>query len=492
MTEDEACVFLGFGFARIPSRCEYGSCSNIGLNADGQVHRNISAGIQISCAAAPAIARERLLPRGKNVRVDTSVEAMKEIVGDRLMASLELLAFGGAVSWERLSDLRRIDEWAWDQAVANWAYWRDVTFPAFRGSAFGTSFIKTTEAIVSQWEHVSMLSTARNHAIVEVIRFYFSLTSVARVGMLHDSTWMFLSDALREWPPVYRQHSAWREIASNSPDLVRVSEDIDRVSSPHEGESILEPMTRIALLMSQWTPSSSQALLEMQAIMSMCPRLTLLFTEADGQNVRSAQVIRVGVTLIDFCRRVVPFADLETSRAVLASVRHPGYDGVQVPASGSLTEAWWVHAPWAIGLGHRLSPLDRKAVATRILGATLMSAAWLLPIDDVPFQCIQFWDDTGSFAMALGRAIGIALLSGADLMSWRLEPSVARIMHKPGRLGISRLSEISMAARSSNPRIMAKFLEMVAGMDEVLDPGGHEMFTTSEWMRRFGPPETYY
>jgi hypothetical protein len=418
-------------------------------------------------------------------------------IRDKLLPRLQLLGFGGQVGWVELStQFRRLDEWIVNEAARDWGHWRDVTLPALMGFNIVKSLISVVKRIVFQWQHVSMLDLERNHAIVEVVQFYFRFASVTHMDVFDEALLVFLSDSVDRNPPRARDQNGWFKVPTDSAALLRVSDDIESLNRPHLGGSSLEDVTRIALLISQWTASSSQALLEGQLISSLCPNLTTLFNTLSVEGSSKAHLIRMGVTYIDFCRSSVPFADLAMSRAELASVLHPHSQGLDLPL-----ELPWVHVsgrnvPWPVGLGERFPAEELRDTAAATLRLTFRNVGWLNSIENSRFKRIMFFRNTGMEARTLGRAVGVAMLHGADLRDWALEPDLARLLHARRRNLAVSTNDVARVvgehAPSRQTDILEDFFEMTAGIDDVLSPGGHEMFTSAEWMDRFGPPETYF
>ena len=495
--ERDACIFVGFRFIRASSTCVDGVCVNLVQRPDKKIRRNTEFGSPVSCSSALELTQAFLRNHATEPINSASKGDMLLFIRDKLLPRLQLLGFGGQVGWVELStQFRRLDEWIVNEAARDWAHWRDVTLPALMGFNIVKSLVVIVKRIVFQWQHVSMLDLERNHAIVEVVQFYFRFASLTRMDVFDEPFLGFLSDSIDRNPPRARDGNGWFQVPTDTASLLRVSDDIESLNRPHWGGTSLEDLTRMALLISQWTASSSQALLEGQLISSLCSNLSTLFNTLSRDDSSMAHHIRVGVTFIDFCRPFLPFVDLALGRAALGSILHPDSRGLDFPLEFPWVQVSGRPVPWPVGLAERFPSEQLRAAAVRTLHRTLRNVGWLHSIENSRFKRLVFFRNTGMEARTLGRAMGVAMLHGADLRDWALEPEMARLLHARQRGQAGSTSDVARVvgehAPSRQTDILEDFFEMTAGIDDVLSPGGHEMFTSAEWMERFGPPETYF
>lgn len=498
MTVREACAFVGLRFANGPSSCTHGSCENLFQGPDRKLGRKAELGDPVSCSSAVEISQAFFRTRAEESKGPDSIDDLQLFIRDILLPQLKLLEFGGNVgSIDLWTNLNRVDEWVVNEAARDWPRWRDVTFPVFLASPNGQSLVRVVKEIVTQWKLVSLLDLERNHAIVEVARFYFRFASLTGIDDLEEPFLVFLSESIDQNPPRTRGEEGWLNVPTDSVSLLKVSDEIEELSSPsEEGSVLLMEMTRVALLISQWAPSSSQALLENQIITSLCPNLVDLFTEVNADIIEKAHLIRLGVTFVDFCKRSLPVEDLTPGRYALASVVHPHTFGLENRMDLSWIRETELQMPWVRELDQRLSAIERKGMTAAMLRATLNTVGQLRQVRTSRFNRIVFAGKTDTEARTLGRGMGLALLHGAHIRAWTLDPKLARLLHPHGRKQMSSLDDIARALGANRSRkrmkILKDFFAMTAGIDDVMHPGGYELFTLAKWMERFGPHGTYF
>ena len=484
VSNHEGCIFIGSRFALSPSHCGVdGFCLNIVRDADTQVRRSMVPGNRIACEEAAAVTRA-ILRADTSTHSRTSLAETTRIVQQHVIPELQVLNFGGGVAGNSIWwTLVLVDDWALREAGRDWPQWRRVIAPSFMASPTGVALMKLIKVAAVEWKFRSSIPAARNQAVVQLFRFYFRFVSLMGVQAFTDSFLMYLSDMVEE--------SSQMDVFTSSLALLNASVEIESLVDADGSVSVCstDTMRRVEQILSQPGPSSSRALLEVQIRTSLCPALSSLFLAVERS--KTERLIRFGVTLIDFCSSHVSFARLSSSRETLASILFRGHDGLSVPLRSSLLSISSYHQAWSLGVTRRLAPAPRALAATGILESTLDAIAALVPVADSAFQRISFRDDSLNSSRALGRAIGIALLHGGDLVHWRLEPRIARLLHKKTRARASTLGGIALVAQSGHEYTTEQFMHMTAGLDDVLNPGGHEMFTLSNWMIRFGPRPIY-
>ena len=484
VTNHEGCIFIGSRFALSPSHCGVdGFCLNIVRDSDTQVRRNKVPGERIACEEAAAVTHE-ILRADPSTRARTSQADTTRIVQEHVIPELEVFNFGGVAAGNNIWwALVLVDHWALNEAARDWRQWRNVVAPSFMASPTGVALMKLIKVAAVEWKFRSLIPAARNQAVVQLIRFYFRFVSLMGVHAFTDPFVMYLSDMVEE--------SSQMDVFTSSSALLSISVEIDSLVDAEGHVSVCSPdtMRRIDQILAQPGPSSSRALLEIQIRTSLCPALSSLFHAV----VRSEteRLIRFGVTLIDFCSSHISFASLSASRETLASILFRGREGLSIPLSSPLLSISSYHQSWSLGVTRRLAPAPRALAAAGILASTLSAIATLVPVPGSAFQRIFFRDDSLNSPRALGRAIGIALIHGADLVHWRLEPRIARLLHKQTRARVSSKAGIALVAQSGHEYTTEQFIQMTAGIDDVLNPGGHEMFTHDTWMRRFGHRPRY-
>lgn len=150
---------------------------------------------------------------------------------------------------------------------------------------------------------------------------------------------------------------------TDAESLVELSQDLDRLTDPRWADfPVVDDVRRFARLLSQWTPSSSQALLKKQIITSVCPGLDDLFSFAAKEQHANEHFTRSAVTFIDFCSSFTPLAQLAKIRAILASMPPLGGERITQPP-----------------------PISAMAAAAR-LESTRLSVAYFVPATNPEFQ----------------------------------------------------------------------------------------------------------
>lgn len=501
LNENDACFFLASRFANAPSACTDGVCSNIVKRSAGDIIRTSDDGARIACITAVEIVESFL--HGHTPPSLGPVSPLVEgerILREHVLPALELLSFGASVPLESLlTSLALFDAWALGEAARDWRRWRVFTASTLRANLGGAvSYFLTL--LMIKWPHVSMRAIETNRAIGAVIRFYFDFAALTGSHTFSEEYLSSLSNSIKDFPVMYRPkhrldaQSAFRPIAevpSESGAVLELSDDIELLSQPFSG-SADAPLSRIVSVISQWHPSSAQALLAEQIRTSLCPDLSFAFAAPSADPIDPWRQIKMGVTLIDFCSGYVPQSHLSMARRGLATKLHPGQDGMTVKVAGLIAALSASHQPWALGLSRDMSSQHCSAVSRAVLHLVLIDVAVVVPAVDSRFNRIHFKDNRLVSGRVVGRAIGLVLMHGAELEEWRFDPQLARLLHARQRHLLSDLAQITRAIGADDSDSMAQFLEVLVGVDDVLNPGGHDMFTAAEWMSRFGPPEIYY
>lgn len=490
LTGDQACFLLGYRFAHAASACVEGLCSNILETRTGHIVPSPGTGYPIACASAVGTANDFLRDHSSTCcRRDHAAQLARSEV----IPSLKLLVFGASVpSIALLAGLEKLDEWALREAARDWRQWRSVTVPAFFESPVGESLIEVVQIILARWQRASMLPNGANTSMVAVVQFVFDFTAITGRRIVPDVVAESLSDSIAAQPHMYGpDHRLGVRVSFTVPvsvpvdteALIEISRDIEYLSTVSAGPT-MHALNRLAILVSQWTLSSSQALLAEQIRSSLCSSLVTPFRLAATERVGSMRLIKTCVTLIDFCSGFAPLAALESARDVVASILHPADGGLSVASDNALAALSNDAQPWPLGLSRRLSVSQQRVAAAEILRTVLRAVAIFVRAEDLMFHRIVFLSTSFAAARALGRAIGLALLYGAGLAHWRLQPAVVQLLHARQRpLLADSMACITTAIGTEH---VAQFLQMAFGVDDVLSPGGHEIFTTTEWSRRFG------
>jgi hypothetical protein len=208
-------------------------------------------------------------------------------------------------------------------------------------------------------------------------------------------------------------------------------------------------------------------------------------------------VTRLGVSLLEICDETNTFEDLLSVRTLLAYVSRDDYfgqDGIAEPHPGTEIEfLFHDDQPWELGLSGSLGPERAKTIAENILKA-LLNAHVLLGNRETGVRFVKFTEIARGVGMrettqAFGRAIGLCLLHGGNLTGLPLPLDIIKALHPHNRLMMRTSEDVTAMLGGNSTGSVSVTLGIISGIEQTLGPGGAELFSELEWLKRFGIDE---
>ena len=494
----DACHFIGSRFARRPSICEAGFCSNISRTPSGVFVPQADAFGNITCADAQAVTTEFLderASRSEPLRIRPVTRGRTGAIVNLdlyVVPLLERLAFGNRVDEsELLPILSYVDKRFMDQAAHEIANWRGVMAPVILASAPISRMGHRYEHIIRTADLRALTFASLRASLQMAIHFYFDLAALLGAHFVAEG---FVDDALGGIcgsGARYRESEPqdgflpfpWIGVPSESGDLVRTSLAISKSVLP-DAQLTLEELQLLFMLISGWEVSersSTKALLNEQMYRSVCGQLGAV--TASIVSLPSFLTIRVLAGLLVGCRGVLPMSARRYERDYLAYLASDAAGSILIDPNKSAAVFFRDETfPWSLGLrmGQGMSAEMASARAGELLRAFLASQVMF---SDKGENYTTFVIPDRTTARAFGRALGLSILHEVDLEWLSLEPAVVDFLHPRPRYTAANFTSISAAIA---PTSIDALLYTSAGIEDVLGMGGVEMFSSVEWMAAFG------
>ena len=473
-----ACHFVGSRFANIPSICADGFCKGILLEVS-------EGAIGLTCDEAVITMRDYLTAhRSEAGEVEPIVpQAIRRFINREFLPFVEELASGtNASSHEFWNSAAVFDRACLITASRNWTQWEtDITPPVVRfveWSRLRSAF----EKIAIETIHSSYLDTVWRETIKNITVLYFDFVSLLGGHFLSEPVTSLFGRIAVYASPIHRPRDSRVFLTrkrSGIPlkweDMETLSKSIDRLGSVKDGnKASVSDILRLKGLFEGWdelSGSSTQALISHQIITSICSNLPNMFVEF-RQMPNSLDLVRLGVSLIDFCRDHIPRYFLVHSRWALSYSFHDRVEGVgprnvlndiSVLYNGSYS--------WGLGLlGPDTDLQTKENIASGLLRVMIARRFHKSSMGDA------------ATLVALGRAIGLAVLYGADVSRLQIPEAVVRFLHPRSR----PFTDLRKRENWGYIWFSRQSLSHLAnGIAEVLNPGGFHLFSNEQWMYTF-------
>jgi hypothetical protein len=251
-----------------------------------------------------------------------------------------------------------------------------------------------------------------------------------------------------------------------------------------------DDLTWIYRFLSGWPEvgdSSIDSMFAHQLSTVICPVLPGIIRSLHRDYSPTEKLATIGKSLLDICRPVIDFPSRLSCRhafvqwlALTMPTLASGAPALSNPVDA--TEFFSTdHRLWPLGWGEDV-PFDSRASLSERLLLEFISDR----VGTVESASGVVWElFSKADAKALGRALGLAILNGADLRDLRLAASVARLLHPRMRLEESNLYIVRSRIA---PMTTDSIVHIGFGLLSVLGPGGFEIFTNQEWMDIFNSP----
>lgn len=514
ISENEACQFVGSRFVRVASACEDGVCVDLSQMLDGRVCPFSAVYPPLPCAIAVIMVNSFLrdhrpgLRIPKRLRADQAEELVMK-VRSHLIPSLEVVSAGGSPALVELAaNLTLLHNWSLQTASADWDAWRDETVPALFREETYAEMTRLFAHLLDAMKRSSFLSWQRREALATLVHFYHDFAALIGVHTFGNSHVMSLGKAAAYSPRRYRSldfrdFDHGDSITGGCPrcavDLVKLSAAIDVLAGEFENPPLNETDTFIRLL-AGWVlnRSSADALLLNQIRTGLCSSALTLVSAISERSWDPLTIERVGVSLIEICLGHTPLDELKDLRTFLAFNWFDDADGSEPPADGiarprngtAIATLKRDDLPWVLGLSGCMHQVKQQEVSSWML-EEFVDAHMVYGVneDGSDYFVFAFDSDRDSVAqlgLAFGRALGLCLLHDGDLRVSNLPLAFVYILLPRNRLLLSSTAAVTAALGSTNPQVIEMSLSIIAGLEQTLGPGGPELFTDAEWMRRFG------
>lgn len=509
ITHDHACHFVGSRLVRVASDCEDGICLDLSLAADGTACR-LSADLPpLSCENAVRMVESLLRdhrsgpPSHKRLRTDRTDELVYNI-NQFLVPSLEVVCAGGSPPLADLAgNLTLIHDWSWQAASADWESWRNTVIPAFIATETYEGMTRLFAHLLDAVKRSSFLCWQRREGMAALIHFYHDFAALMGIHIFGSSHVMTIGQTAAYSPPMHRvfQSAAFGHYGcpSAAGEVVKLSHAIDVLAREAENPPFVETDTFIRLL-AGWVlnDSSTDALLLSQIRAGLCPVALTLVSAIDEQSWDPITIGRLGVSLIEICRGRASQQVLRDLRWLLAlnsfdddDGSETPDDGIPAPAKGSAVATFKEdELPWVLGLSFHLPAHEQQSVASWMLAEFVQTHVVFGVNEDgsdfFVFSLLSATDSVTELGLAFGRALGLCLLHNGDLGAVRLPLAFVHLLLPRNRRLLSSTAEIAAVLGAADPQVLEMSISTIAGLEETLGPGGPDMFTNAEWLRRFG------
>ena len=499
-SDDEACLFVGARFARTSSSCEHGLCTGFAETMEGKFSTIAANGAPVICAKAAQTVQIFLSETTEPVR---SAKRMRRDSGDA--PELTRMLNDGVIPWfRRLGFGAEVALPAFDQALAafelrarflaaeNPAQWHEATVPAVLSSAELVALGSLTIDIVQGQVNRSLMSASLRLSQRSALHFYFDIAALLgrhflKLPVLPLAT-MLLRYSVPRFRAVDRREESrtldWQGVPRDAPTTLFVARAVDQLGA-FQVASTLEDIAAIIKLLIGWQlnpPTAAKALLGELMETSVCTNLSVVAGKLTSLPQFSHSIHTLAVSLLDFCRPHTPMAarrvyrDFVSQRFALGEPSYP--DPAKVAAVDFLRNEATV---WYAGFDASVSEMERRSISQRILREfTVARVTWAWSgVHLVP----RFADQSGIDHLAFGRALGLAILHGANLELLRIHRAVVELLHPRFRV---TASDLHVVESQIAPATTDDVLNISSGLDDILGHGGFEMFTDKEWLRLFG------
>lgn len=497
VTDAQACHFVGARFAKVRSTCIAGFCSSLQRAADGSFD-DAGTGIvpeetRVPCDVAVVITRAVLSERGPPVRRSKRLRAddvgdgpeVAHLIHSRILPLFQLIGITGNVSTvEMQAALCEYDNVTLRLAARDWDRWTDHTVPFVLQSVPLTS--AKTMFISTGWLW-TRTSFARDEVAVGMMNFYFDFVSLLSTHIMDSHMVDMAHRGAMQRFPLHRPPHAFESrradpVKAGVPVAIRrmltVFDVLSASASPAmPKQSVVEVLMRF---LSGFHPDDNRVTTALMSdqIRALCPSLPAFFRSLIQAGIPGDIRMKLGVSLIEFCRGSVGLEVLASTRTVFVESLKLN-EGATAPAVGGAVD-WLKLASSALPLAGS-NATDRATIASRMVLELVASGT--VSSNATPGMIrVEHADN----ARALGRAIGHGLLNGGDLRPLGISRELALFLHHRHRLHITSIEAFWRELPGIAPGHLNMFLPMVAGLDQTLSLVGADIFTDSEWLAGFG------
>jgi hypothetical protein len=471
----DACNFVGFRLAKVPSHCIEGHCSEITVEErDGKIVPIMwseGLGRALSCEGAKEIAREILTENGAYVR-KRKLEDESAILGESLFPAVEkavakLVMTNEALDESTINSMNEIDALLLKVFAKGDAEWTELNEYLHSLSSFsGLMREHSVELLAFTMTNPSSVDILTG-TTAPALHFLMDLWSMFGVpeGMVFDRRSQLACIQVLSVNPVrhrqvFRQERAMTLEQSRdrtSTNVLRLAEAMTQmtVGIPVHAHHLLGLIRFVSTLsLSSQSVSTADGLLLFQFQTEVCPQLISVLT----QNPFLADSVKVGITLIHVCRA---FTSLET----------------RLSASIALSKRIFQECPILAVDEAAQAIVDRLATPTPFVGALKFDQ----PVSDVTAGLIvrdtltrllgrasSAPRNSESASRSLGQALGLAVMFNIPFMRiLRTDRMKVLAIHRdlPGISGQSRKN----------------LLHIRTGIRDIIGEAGIYALSEAEW-----------